>query len=76
MMSKKSYEERWGPHNHCIICGNAIPEGEKYCSDICKKKYEEELKKASRQQKISYMFIIAMGALLVAMFLLPYLLGQ
>lgn len=75
MVSKRSYEERWGPHNHCIICGNAITEGEKYCSDLCKKKYEEELKKASRQQKISYIFIAAMGALLVAMFLLPYLFG-
>ena len=75
-MSKKSYEERWGPHGHCIICGNAIREGEKYCSDLCKKKYEEELKKASRQQKVSYIFIVAMGALLVAMFLLPYLFGQ
>jgi len=75
-MSKKTYEERWGPHNHCIVCGNAIPEGKKYCSDLCKTKYEEELRKASRQQKISYIFILAMGALLVAMFILPYLFVQ
>ncbi|MBC7120573.1 MAG: DUF2116 family Zn-ribbon domain-containing protein [Candidatus Methanosuratus sp.] len=75
-MSKKSYEERWGPHSHCVICGNAIPEGEKYCSEICKTKYEENLKNARRQQKISYFFIAAMGVLLVVMFLLSFLLGQ
>ncbi|MDI9644770.1 MAG: DUF2116 family Zn-ribbon domain-containing protein [Candidatus Verstraetearchaeota archaeon] len=75
-MSKRSYEERWGPHSHCLICGNAIPEGEKYCSESCKLKYEEEMRKASRQQKISYVFIVAMAALLLIMFILPYLLGQ
>ncbi|MBC7113365.1 MAG: DUF2116 family Zn-ribbon domain-containing protein [Candidatus Methanomethyliales bacterium] len=69
-MSKK--KEEWGPHTHCIICGNAIPEGEKTCSEECAKKYESEAKRYKQQQKMSYVFLILMGAAMVGFLLLSY----
>uniref|UniRef100_A0A7C3FB93 DUF2116 family Zn-ribbon domain-containing protein n=1 Tax=Candidatus Methanomethylicus mesodigestus TaxID=1867258 RepID=A0A7C3FB93_9CREN len=73
-MSKK-FEEKWGPHSHCVICGIATPEGEKLCSEICKAKYKEEEEKYKKQQKFSYLFIGIMGAVVVIMFLLSYVYG-
>jgi predicted nucleic acid-binding Zn ribbon protein len=69
-MSKR--KEEWGPHSHCVICGRAIPEGEKTCSEECKKKYEEELKRYKQQQTISYIFIIIMIVFILVLFLFPY----
>ncbi|MGQ9760102.1 MAG: DUF2116 family Zn-ribbon domain-containing protein [Candidatus Methanomethylicaceae archaeon] len=69
-MSKK--REEWGPHTHCIICGNAIPEGEKTCSEECAKKYESEAKRYKQQQRMSYLFILIMGAMVVGFFLFTY----
>jgi len=72
-MSKRRDEDKWGPHSHCVICGNAIPEGEKTCSEECAKKYEGEANRYKRQQKMSYLFIAAMGGIVIIFFLLPYL---
>lgn len=69
-MSKK--REEWGPHTHCVICGNAIPEGEKICSDECANKYEAEKKRYKSQQKMSYIFLIMMGAVMVSFLFLSY----
>ncbi|MDH5807344.1 MAG: DUF2116 family Zn-ribbon domain-containing protein [Candidatus Verstraetearchaeota archaeon] len=69
-MSKK--KEEWGPHSHCIICGKAIPEGEKTCSKECAKKYEEEIKHYKRQQKMSIFFIIVMIGFILIFFLASY----
>jgi len=72
-MSKRRDEDKWGPHSHCIVCGNAIPEGEKTCSEECAQKYESEAKRYKRQQTMSFMFIAAMGGLVVIFFLFSYL---
>ena len=72
-MSKKSYDEKWGPHAHCVVCGQAIAEGQKYCGDACDLKYEEELKKAKRQQKISLIFIGTMCGFIILMFMISYI---
>jgi predicted nucleic acid-binding Zn ribbon protein len=71
-MSKRRDEEKWGPHSHCIICGNAIPEDQKTCSEACAKKYETDLKKYKRQQNMSYLFIAAMGGIIVLFFAITY----
>jgi len=72
-MSKRRDEDKWGPHSHCLICGEAIPEGEKTCSEECAKKYEGEAKRYKRQQTMNFMFIAAMGGLVVIFFLFSYL---
>lgn len=69
-MSRK--KEEWGPHTHCIVCGKAIPEGEKTCSKECSRKYEEELKQYKKQQKMSYLFIIVMVGMILVFFLASY----
>ncbi len=73
-MSKRRDEDRWGPHTHCVVCGVAVPENEKYCSEVCKAKYTREADSLRRQQKMSYIFIGLMGALVIIMFALPYIL--
>ena len=72
-MSKRRDDDKWGPHNHCMVCGNAIPEGDKICSEACQSKFDGERKKYKRQQKMSYIFIGAMGIVIVVMFLIQYL---
>lgn len=66
-MSKRKDDEKWGPHSHCIVCGNAIPEGEKFCSDECSKKSEYE---ASRYKKQQHMGWYLMAGMVVAIILL------
>jgi predicted nucleic acid-binding Zn ribbon protein len=74
-MSKRREDDRWGPHAHCIVCGNAMPEGSKVCSEACQARFDEEQRKNKRNQKISYIFIGGMGLLIIVMFLIQYLLG-
>ncbi len=72
-MSKRRDDDKWGPHSHCVVCGVATPENEKYCSAVCEAKYNQEAEKYKRQQKMSYIFIGIMGVLVILMFALPYL---
>ena len=71
-MSKRKDEDRWGPHSHCTVCGNAIPEGEKTCSDECAAKYEQELNKYKRQQRYNLLLIVGMAVLIVVFLFLAY----
>lgn len=64
-MSKRRDEDKWGPHSHCMICGNAIPEGDKTCSEECDKKYQAEANKYKRQQKMNYIFLAGMVHLII-----------
>ena len=70
-MSKK-YDEKWGPHSHCLVCGNAIPDGEKTCSEECKAKLDLDQKKYKRNQKLSYIFIGLTGAVIIILFAASY----
>ncbi|MFB3766324.1 MAG: DUF2116 family Zn-ribbon domain-containing protein [Methanotrichaceae archaeon] len=55
------------PHKHCIVCGNAIGEGN-FCDELCESKYRSTQR---RQQIMFGAFIVLMLAILV----LPPLLG-
>lgn len=57
-----------------MICGNAISEGEKFCSTECKAKFDVEQKKYDRNQKLSYVFIGGTGVVIVILFVISYLL--
>lgn len=55
------------PHKHCIVCGNAIGEGN-FCDELCESKY----KSTQRRQQIMFgAFVLFMLLILV----LPALLG-
>jgi len=73
-VSKRRDEEKWGPHSHCLVCGNAIAEDQKTCSEACAKQYEADLKKYKRQQNMSWLFIAAMAAVIVIFSVVSYLL--
>jgi predicted nucleic acid-binding Zn ribbon protein len=72
-MSKRRDEEKWGPHSHCVVCGNAIAEDQKTCSEACAQKYDAELKKYQRNKKMNYLFIAAMGGIIVIFFVVSFL---
>jgi predicted nucleic acid-binding Zn ribbon protein len=76
-MSKwKDEGAKWGPHTHCLVCGNAIPEGERTCSEECAKKLESETSGAKRQQKMTYLVIFGMVAFLAVVMILEQFLGH
>jgi predicted nucleic acid-binding Zn ribbon protein len=69
---KDKIQKKYGPHHHCIICGRAIPEGKKYCSQDCKDSataYERKQKKKSRIQ--IYFFI----GMIIFMFIMIFITG-
>ena len=53
-------------HNHCQICGKAIPVSETYCSEECKKKYAIMMK---RRKLIVYAMYALIGIILVVVLL-------
>lgn len=49
-------------HKHCVVCGNAIGEGESFCDELCESKY----KSAQRRQQILFgVFIVLMIIIIV-----------
>ena len=68
-MSKRWDEERWGPHMHCKVCGNAMPEGKTVCSPECQTKYDKEVSNYKRSQKMNYVILALMGASILVFFL-------
>ncbi|WP_456482903.1 DUF2116 family Zn-ribbon domain-containing protein [Methanopyrus kandleri] len=57
--------ERVPPHSHCIVCGAAIPEGERFCSEKCRMEYERRRKKAATLQWVLAGALIALGVVLM-----------
>ncbi len=53
-------------HNHCLVCMKAIPISETLCSEECKQKYQQMLKK--RKLMVYFMYGI-LAALIVAIVL-------
>ncbi|MDD1764584.1 MAG: DUF2116 family Zn-ribbon domain-containing protein [Candidatus Methanomethyliaceae archaeon] len=72
-MSRRREEDKWGPHSHCIVCGNAIAEGETTCSEECGKKYDNQANRYKRQKKMNYLFIAGMAGIIIIFFLFSYL---
>lgn len=55
------------PHGHCVVCGKAVPEGEKFCSDECEATFK-------KMQRAKFMQIIYM--LILVFILLLFLYGS
>ncbi|MFX0043289.1 MAG: DUF2116 family Zn-ribbon domain-containing protein [Candidatus Hodarchaeota archaeon] len=64
---KDQIKKKWGPHLHCPICGKAMPNDRKFCSQSCKDNYIEQDRKQKKKSRIQCIFLIVM---LVAMMLI------
>jgi predicted nucleic acid-binding Zn ribbon protein len=53
-------------HTHCHMCGKSIPVGETLCSEECKQKYQNMLKR----RKIMLYLMYGMLAVLLVVFIL------
>lgn len=51
-----STPSRIPPHGHCVVCGKAVPEGEKFCSDECEASFKK-MQRAKIMQMV-YMFLL------------------
>lgn len=72
---KDKIQKKYGPHEHCVICGKAVPESRKYCTQGCKDSataYENKRKKKSRVQM--YFFVI-MIVVMIIILIVPGLFG-
>ena len=54
------------PHSHCIVCGKAIPPGEKFCSEKCRQEYEKMVR---RRKLYIYLMYLALAILLITLFM-------
>lgn len=57
-------------HGHCIICGRAVPFGEKSCGKACAEAVEEQTAKRKKQMLLLYglmaiAFMVAMAPLVI-----------
>jgi len=57
--------EKIAQHTHCQMCGKAIPVDETLCSEECKQKYQNILKKRRRYIYVMYAAIAVMIILLI-----------
>ncbi len=69
---KKKLQSKWGPHSHCIICGRAVAEDKQTCSQECMDKYKGVEKKKHKQNYTQIIFIVVM---MVAVMIIPMLMG-
>jgi predicted nucleic acid-binding Zn ribbon protein len=69
---KEKIQKKYGPHHHCVICGRAVPEEKKYCSQECRDSAITYEKKQKKRSKIQMYFLIGiMAVMFIVMFLLP-----
>jgi predicted nucleic acid-binding Zn ribbon protein len=61
--------EKVTQHTHCQICGKAIPIKEMLCSEECKQKYQNMVKKRKMIVYIMYALIV----FILILFLLSYI---
>lgn len=51
------------PHNHCQVCGKAIPTTETFCSKECEERFQAMVKRRKMLVYIMYGLIIVILAL-------------
>jgi predicted nucleic acid-binding Zn ribbon protein len=59
-------------HKHCSVCGKAIQLEDEFCSDECKNKYEQYMKKRKQMNLVMYAMIALLAVVLIgSMFIGP-----
>ena len=70
MSRKKAVKLKIVDHRHCMTCGRAIPPDKKFCSDECRRRYEEARMRERRMRKMLWIiYAVMIGALLVMIML-------
>jgi len=63
---KKSVKLKIVDHRHCMTCGRAIPPDREFCSEECRRKYEEARMREKRMRKMLWIiYAVMIGALLI-----------
>ena len=62
---KDQIKKKWGPHNHCPICGKAMPTDRKFCSQACKDNYLSREKKGKKKNRIQMVIMFSMVGVLI-----------
>ena len=66
MSRKKSVKLKIVDHRHCMTCGRAIPPDREFCSEECRRKYEEARMREKRMRKMLWIiYAVMIGALLI-----------
>jgi len=68
---KDQIKKKWGPHNHCPICGKAMPTDKKYCSQSCKDNLVERERKQKKKGRFQCIILIVMMVGMIAFLILP-----
>ncbi|MCS4539010.1 MAG: DUF2116 family Zn-ribbon domain-containing protein [Thaumarchaeota archaeon] len=65
-------EQRIVPHQHCKVCGKAVPLGRDFCSNECKGKNEKTRKRTKTISRIyTVVLLVVMTALMLFTILPP-----
>jgi len=72
-MSQSSWKDqiktKWGPHLHCPICGKAMSNEKKFCSQSCRDNYLSKERKQKKRGRIQMIFLFGMmGVMFILMF--------
>ncbi len=66
-MSMKPVKKHRVPmHKHCPICGTSMPPDAEFCSDECKDKY---LQKMKRDRKMRIFFLLFYAVMIAVLFI-------
>ncbi|MEM1517576.1 MAG: DUF2116 family Zn-ribbon domain-containing protein [Halobacteria archaeon] len=66
-MSMKPVKKHRVPmHKHCPICGTSMPPDAEFCSDECKDKY---LQKMKRDRKMRIFFLLFYAVMMAVLFI-------
>ena len=66
-------DKRYGEHKHCMVCGNAVPLTQDFCSQPCKDSYNKIEK--DKGKKNTWQIVMIFGFMIVMMVILPMLTG-
>jgi len=66
---KNQIQKKWGPHQHCPVCGKAMASERKFCSQTCRDNYLQKQKKQKKQSRYQIVFLVGM---MVVMFVLMF----
>lgn len=70
MSRKKVTKLKIVDHRHCRTCGRAIPPDKEFCSEKCRKEFEDVRKREERMKKILWvMYAVMIGSLLLVFIL-------
>jgi len=65
MVDEKTSEFQVPLHSHCIVCGRPIRYGEMFCSEACRRQYENMVKTRRRMSLIMWALMMAIIAIII-----------